>query len=126
VFGDFDGDHRDEPFIIRGVNTGTPGQRQMRLGWGLTSTQLDWWPINDFGAGTPTRRRNRAIARVLAARGGRSQHDGRDEMVEVVRTTSGYLEINVWRLDDQSQMYFVAYELGELIATTSANRGSST
>jgi len=124
VFGDFDGDHRDEPFIMRSVNEGTPGQRTMRLGWSLTSTQLDWWPINDFGAGIAYSQqgtsRSSACARLAA---GDLDSDGRDELVTVVRTPSGFLEINLWRLDDQSQMYFVATELGELISTDLGESG---
>jgi hypothetical protein len=124
VFGDFDGDHREEPFIARGVNEGTPGQRTSHLGWSLTPTLLNWWPINDFGAGiaySPQGTGHSPSSMRLAA--GDFDADGRDEIVHVCRGVQGYLDITLWRMDDESHLAFVASTLGELLATNLGESG---
>lgn len=124
AMGDFDGDFRDEPIVVRAVSTGTPGQRVARLVYSPTSSQLDWTPAGDS-----------PVATVYAAQGighafpglrlaaGDFNTDGRDELALVNRGVDGSLEINVWRLDDASMnLTSLAQTTGEML---SLNLGES-
>jgi len=115
AYGDFDGDDRDEPVVVRGVAEAEPWTRSACLAWSETGSTLDWSASSELFTDPvsipPNSLHSPADLRLVA---GDFDADGRDELAQVWRDVDGRIQVKIWELNDQNEMVEVASAPSEL------------
>ena len=109
AMGDFDGDGRDEPVVVRGVYDGVAEARTAWLSWGEAGSMLDWTPTHELGTDQVSIPLNRDHGPAdLKLVSGDFDTDGHDELAQVYRGTDGVIRIKLWELNEANEMMLLA------------------